>query len=102
MNDIAPTILAQLGGSGRLSAMIGAHNFIDHGNGLSFKFKGSKVATYCKIELDPTDTYTMTLAKIRKWELHKPQTTAGVYAGQLREVFERATGLYLSLGTMGR
>ena len=101
-NATSSTIAKQLGGIGRLSAMIGAHTFIDHGNALSFKFKGSRVATYCKVEMDASDTYTVTLAKIRKWELHKAQTFDGVYAGQLRETIERVTGLYLSLGTCGR
>ena len=98
--NTASIIAAQLGGTGRLNAMIGAHNFIDHGNALSFKFKGSRVATFCKITLDASDTYTVTLAKIRKWELCKEQTFSGVYADQLRELIENTTGLYLSLGTM--
>jgi hypothetical protein len=101
--NIANTIALQLGGTGRLSAMVGAHNFLDHGDALSFKFKGSRVASYCKIKLDAgTDTYTVTLAKIRKYELHKAQVFDLVYADGLRELFERVTGLYLSLGTMGR
>jgi len=37
---IANTILAQLGGTGRLSAMLGAHSFIGSAdNALTFKFK---------------------------------------------------------------
>jgi len=96
-----PTALAQLTHSrnpfGRLTAMTGAHTFIDHGNAVSFKFKGSKVANFVKISLDASDTYTVTFGKIRKYELTKQQEFTFVYADALKSVFESITGLYLSL-----
>ena len=94
---IAKTIAAQLGGFGRLSCMVNGRNFIDHGNGLSFKFSGSRKATYCHVTLDASDTYTVVLGKIRKYELKKSVDVSGIYADQLVELFERETGLYLSL-----
>ena len=39
---IANTILEQLGGAGRLRMMTGAYNFVDLGNGLSFKIKNQR------------------------------------------------------------
>jgi len=91
------TTINQLGGYGRLTAMTGARNFIDHGNALSFKFKGSRKANYVKIELDPSDTYNVTFGKIRKYELTKERTFEGVHATMLRRLFEQVTGLYLTL-----
>jgi len=38
VSEIAETILEQMGGAGRLIQFTNAHTFIDHGNGLSFKF----------------------------------------------------------------
>lgn len=84
-------------GYGRLVAMTGAHTFVTHENGISFKFKGSRAANYAKITLEADDTYTMTIGKIRNYRLTKPQEFEGLYAESLRPAFERATGLYTSL-----
>ena len=40
--EIATTILQQLGGANRLHAMTGAYNFVNRGNGLSFKIKNQR------------------------------------------------------------
>lgn len=90
------TIARQIFGRGGRS-MIAAHNLLNHGNALSFKFKGSRKFTYCKITLLTDDTYKVEIGRIRKYELVGVQTTEGVYADQLRPLFERTTGLYLSL-----
>ena len=98
----AEIILSQLGGYGRLNAMIGAKDFM-HGKEsdgrpyLCFKFAGCKTANYAKIALDPDDTYTVTIGKIVKYELKNAKESAMVYADQLRPLFERTTGMYLSL-----
>lgn len=98
--NVAATIARQLGGTGRISAMVGAFNMLDHGDAFSFRFKGSRALNYCKIELDAaTDTYTVTFGKVRRYELTAVQTFPMVYAAQLRGLFESTTGLYLSLGT---
>lgn len=95
------TALAQLThsehGFGRLRVMTGAHTFINHGDAVSFKVKGSKAASFVKITLEADDTYTMLFGKIRKYELIKKQEFAGVYAENLKSIFESTTGLYLSL-----
>lgn len=98
---VATTILEQLTRArnpiGRLAAMTGAHNFIDHGAGVSFRFKGSRRFSYCKIELDATDTYTMTLGRVRKYELVKQHIVSPMYAEDLFACFQDQTGLCLSL-----
>lgn len=101
----ASDTIAALGGMGKLRAMIGADNFIrgyetDGTPSLSFKFKGCKTANYARIALDPSDTYTLRLFKIRGYEAKPVYEASDLYAEQLRPAFERATGLYLSLGTM--
>lgn len=101
----ASTLIRQLGGMGKLTAMIGASGFgrgtTDGHPSLTFKFKGSKKANVVTIILDPSDTYTvrfMRMAGPSKFYAVTPTGEAsGVYADQLRAVFERHTGLYLSL-----
>ncbi len=94
----ADIILSQLGGTGRLSAMIGAKHFFsdDDGNTLVFKFKGSKVANYVRITLTPADTYTVDFKKIRGVEAKDVKVFEDVYADMLRDIFESTTGLYLT------
>lgn len=101
----ASDTIAALGGMGKLRAMVGADNFIrgyetDGTPALSFKFKGSKTANYARIALDPSDTYTLRLFKIRGYEAKPVYEASDLYAENLRPAFERATGLHLSLGTM--
>lgn len=101
-NSIATTILAQLGGTGRLVTMIGAHNFIDRGKGLSLSFRGCRKANRLIITLDESDTYTVELGKFSRCSYTTVYEASGIYADGLRQVIENETGLYLSLGTLGR
>ena len=106
---VAMTIIKQMGGMGRLKAMVGAKDFLsysaasesEHGEGLggvAFKFAKSKgKPDYVKIILDPSDTYTVTFGNVRGYQLKNEDKTSGVYASNLRDLFERKTGLYLSL-----
>ena len=100
-NFDATTALNQLtrsnNGINRLCAMTGAHTFINHGDAISFKFKGSRTASFCKIQLNADDTYTMTLGKIRKYELIKVQAAEHICWDALKPAFESRTGLYLSM-----
>jgi len=100
--DVAALIARQLGGWRRVSAMIGVYDALNHGDALSFKFRGSRAATFCKITLRGDDTYDVKFGKIRKYELIKVQDFEMVQSAQLAPLFERVTGLRLSLGTMGR
>lgn len=60
---IAKTIIEQMGGAGKIRAMVGVKTFIASEDGVSFHFKGSRKMNYVEITLDPSDTYTMTLYK---------------------------------------
>lgn len=98
-------IINQLGGIGKLTAMVNARSFAynEKTNSLTFKFSGFRKANICRITLEPTDTYKVELIKIGKLSLTKPvtQTTAyeagTIYADALKKTFEEATGLYLSI-----
>ena len=97
--QIAETILQQMGGAGRLVAMTGAKNFMMDGPALSFKFPNRPKGrpNYCKVTLDPSDTYTVTFGRIVKWDLRLVETFTGIYCDGLVDLFEIKTGLYLSL-----
>jgi len=97
MSTIANTILDQLGGAGRLQAMIGAKHFLADDNSLAFKFPNRRGPNWVKITLDPSDTYTVTFGRIVKYELRSSSTVSGIQCGQLKSLFENTTGLALSL-----
>lgn len=96
---VANTIAQQMGGTGRLSVMVGAKHFAGSENSLQFHFKGCRKANIVKVELSPLDTYTVTFYKYNKRTLECPviKETEGVYCDMLKEIFENFTGLYLSL-----
>lgn len=100
---IAATIANQLTASHKgfnvLAMMIGAKNFISLGAGLQFqfaKFSGCK-SNYCCIELLADDTYRLRLYSIRKCDMATHFDASGLYCDQLREIFERETGLTLGV-----
>ena len=104
--NIAETTLNQLGGVGKLTAMIGAENFrfSEDPNGesveLGFSFKGCKAANTCTILYDAAnDYYSVDLLKFSKktFQYQNVFSTWGVEGSQLIELFENKTGLYLSL-----
>jgi len=93
--NIARTIQTQLGGA---LVMMGAFNLIDHGDALSFKFRGSRKANYLKITLAGDDTYTMDFLKLgRNFSIKEVASFSGVYASNVKSVIESTTGLYTSL-----
>lgn len=98
-DSVARTILEQMGGTGRLVAMAGAKGFVYDANAVSFKFpnRDRNRPNYCKVELAADDTYTVTFGRIVKWDLRSASTVEGIYWDQLVELFENATGIYLSL-----
>jgi len=95
---IAATIFQQMGGMGRLSAMVGARYFLDHGNGGSFQFRMSRKYNFFHVTLDADDTYSLRFAKLGKWgDVKGEKNYHGIYAEQLKPLFERETGLRLTL-----
>ena len=100
--DVAMTILKQMGGWRRISAMTGAKQVIiekDGMGGASFKFSNNArgMPNHVKIILEADDTYTVTFSRVRGMSFKKLKELEGIYASQLKGIFERTTGLYLSL-----
>ena len=99
--EIANTTIAQLGGTSRLSAMIGAKDFLSDVDGsVTFKFKLCKKYNAVQISLAANDTYTLEFCKIklgRNYSVDRAEPICLVYADALRATFERETGLRLSL-----
>lgn len=101
--EIAGTILQQLGGR-KFLAMTGARDLyaLDGNGGLQLSFRGSTRANKLVIKVDPDDTYTFELWKIRGVEMKKVYECDGVYDDMLQSIFTSETGLDCTLGTMGR
>jgi len=97
-NTVADTILAQLGGASRVSAMTGAKSFLAGKSELAFRFSASKSANYVSIKLDADDTYSVEFLKTRGVKFSIVKKSVNVYAQDLPSLFEEVTGLYLTLG----
>ena len=97
---VAETILKQMGGSGRLRAMIGAHSFATNGNDLSFVFPNRQRSkgNSCKINYNVgKDLYDVDFYNVSVKGAKKVAHYDDLYWDQLIDVFERQTGLYLKL-----
>ena len=93
---VADTIAEQLGGYGKLEAMINAKNFAYDDNSLTFKFSGNKHVNCISISLNKYDTYNVTYYKIKKLDF-EVVLEAEVYADNLKESIQDNIGLRLSL-----
>jgi len=103
--QIASTILSQLGG--RLSSMTGAKNFgcgeDDKGQVyVTFKIgRNDRAVNYVRITLNHLDLYDTEYSRITIKSHKIKSESKGIYNDMLINDFETATGMYLSLGTMG-
>ena len=97
---VAETILSQLGHSiQRICIMIGGYGFVSSTDGVSFRFKvrSKNGSNGLRITLDPSDTYTVEFLSVRGSSRKIKGKFSDIYAEDLRPLFERETGLYLSL-----
>jgi hypothetical protein len=105
--EVAQIILDQLG-NGRLKMMTGASHFVALPNdekrdgGLAFRLPGGggfckDGINYVQIELTYSDVYVVTFSRIRAGVVTEVSKHEEVYCDMLMDVFERATGLYLTL-----
>ena len=95
---VAKTILEQMGG-GRLMALTGAHSFVGNENSLQFSLKsGARDGiNKVRIELTPMDVYGVSFYRIHGTQVTEISKHEDVYAEDLQNVFEQATGLYTTL-----
>lgn len=98
MSELTNNIINQMGGLGKLVAMTGANNFVDHGDALVFKFKLCKKSNMVKITHTDMDLYTVEFLKLnmRKVTCDVTKSYEGLYAEDLKTTFESETGLSLS------
>ncbi len=107
--QIAQTIIDQMGGLGPLRAMIGASNFmaLDSPAGLKFDFKGCPASTHdnptnkCQVVYNPDqDTYDLEFyyyTPARYSHCPKVHSVEGIYFDMLQDLFTGFTGLFLTL-----
>ncbi len=86
---------------GALRLMIGAENFVYGKDGVSFRFKMCRKAQFCRVELDEgADLYNLVFIRLRNYELTETGRFEGLYFDQLKDTFERFTGLCLTVPTV--
>lgn len=95
---VADTILKQMGGMGRLKAMLGA-KFIKIPKGVAIKWpnKERTKGNYVEVILRPDDTYDMTFFNATGASKKEVKKYEGIYFDQLIELFEKQTGWYLRM-----
>jgi len=96
--QVAKTIMEQLGGQRKFQMMTGAKKFVafsaEHGGpGLMIGFPNKRGPNGVRIDLTPADTYKVTFFKGN----NKVKEFDDIYADDLISLFEKNTGLYLSL-----
>jgi len=106
---VAETIAQQLGGTGRLKAMLGAKYFLKDGKSLQFRFpnRARSKPNFIKITLTGMDDYDVQLGRIGKKKNKEYgfmedtfkilKTVRGIYADQLVSFLEKETGLAFHL-----
>lgn len=92
---IAQTIMDQIGRP--TFFMVNAKNFLDHGNGLSFRIqcRGTK-ANYVEILLAGDDTYTVKIVKIGRapsYKIVERCNVEGIHVDGLHDLIAEHTGL---------
>jgi hypothetical protein len=92
---IASNIIMQLGGFSRLQIMLGAYNFVDLKNGVSFKIKNAR-SNYIKITLNEKDLYDIEIGRIRGTTYKVIYKQEDVYAVDLKYIIENKTGMFMA------
>jgi hypothetical protein len=96
--QIAETIIKQLGGR-EFIALTGSKQLVALASGVQFSIgTGAKDGiNKCRITLDPSDTYTVEFFRFNGIEAKTISIHDDVYNDSLQDVFERATGFYVTL-----
>jgi hypothetical protein len=79
--------------------MTGAKRFVALERGVCFDFpnRNRSRGNCVKVVLDPSDTYTVTFYNKSRTGVKTVREVSDIYCDMLRELFEKQTGLYLSL-----
>ncbi len=100
MNEIAETIVQQLGGLALLRLMLGTRRVTFNDHGIRFDIRGCAKINYVQIDYDAgMDLYQMKFFRVStsKASLNLVSEYDGVYADQLCDIIESKTGLFLGL-----
>jgi hypothetical protein len=100
---VAATILEQIGGMRRLSVMTGAKNFVAGEDRVIFSIgKGAKnKINKVRITLNAMDLYDVEFLRIWGTDIKTVEKVEGVYNDQLMDIFENATGFFLTINPRG-
>lgn len=93
-------VIGHFGGLRNLRMLVGASDFVVGDAQVRFSFKGCRRANKVVVQYEVgTDTYHFRIGKLNKqtWEFDTILDEYGVYNDQLMDMFEQATGLYLTL-----
>jgi hypothetical protein len=100
--EVAKVITQQIGN--RAFGMLGAKDLLGDENSLTFRIgRNAQGVTHIRVQLDPSDTYTMQFLKVRRLkappyiERKVVSEVDDVYAEDLRRIIEMKTGMYTSL-----
>lgn len=99
--NVADTIVQQMGGYGRLKATLNAKVLkLDDGMGIGIRWpnKDRSRGNYVEIRLEPSDTYTMEFFDVSGSKKKSVKKYDYVYFDQLVELFEKHTGWFINLG----
>jgi len=98
MRDFDPVVtINQMGGQGKLRAMVGAEFYTNGTQKLTIRFKGSRKYNTLEITLNFMDLYNMRFGQVGKNGFKEKKVIEDVYNDMLKPIFEQTTGLYLSL-----
>jgi hypothetical protein len=97
--EIAQTILSQIGGQRRLVLMTGAKHFVAIESGLQFKIGGgAKGGINCvRITLTPMDEYKVEFLRLRGATCKTVAEHGEAHAEDLVTLFEKETGFTLAI-----
>jgi len=102
-SQIAQTIIQQMGGLGKIRAMVNGRDFLILDAGVQFTFSGKRGMNKCLVKLNTQDTYDVEFwycklnKKTYEFKSEMKKEYNDVYASMLIDIFESTTGLYLSL-----
>jgi hypothetical protein len=98
MNEIAKTIVAQLGGFSLLKLLLGTRQLVFNDRGIRFDIQGCAKINNVQIDYDAgMDLYKMKFFHLseRKASLNLVAEYDDIYADQLCDMIESETGLFL-------
>lgn len=96
--ELANEILRSIGTTtGRLSAMIGAKNFVALENGIGFKFPRSNGVNYIRITLNGKDLFDIEYLYVTTKKITTKKVSNDMYNDMVKEDIEQTIKMYLSL-----